>query len=149
MITEALLRALQERMRKLTNTSAECALRGAECRAALERARLIDAAEAAQESEALSHSALLAEEISALRDHVDELLRRREDPVLVADLKEELSELEKKRTDLDRQIEILKSNRQRSLDHAVKELEIAEREHRKVADQAMRLREYIETLSHS
>ena len=77
MINEKLLRALQERMRKLTGTSSTYAVRSAELRAALERARLADAIEAVRETEAVSESARLAEEIKELRDHVNGLLRSR------------------------------------------------------------------------
>lgn len=42
MISETLLRALQERMRKLTDASSKYAVRDVELRAAVERARLTD-----------------------------------------------------------------------------------------------------------
>ena len=47
MITETLVRALQEEMRKLTEASSTYALRIVELRAAVERARLAESTEAA------------------------------------------------------------------------------------------------------
>jgi chromosome segregation ATPase len=148
MINEKLLRALQERMRRLTGTSSTYAVRSAELRAALERARLTDAVEAVRETEAVSESERLAEEIKELRDHVNDLLRSRGDPALVSGLKEELVELENRRREIDQQIEQSRSRRHQALENAIRELEFAEQEHRHVADQAMRLREHIEKLSH-
>jgi ElaB/YqjD/DUF883 family membrane-anchored ribosome-binding protein len=148
MINEKLLRALQERMRRLTGTSSTYAVRSAELRAALERARLTDAVEAVRETAAVSESERLAEEIKELRDHVNDLLRSRGDPALVSGLKEELVELEIRRREIDQQIEQSRSRRHQALENAIRELEFAEQEHRHVADQAMRLREHIEKLSH-
>jgi hypothetical protein len=148
MINEKLLRALQERMRKLTGTSSTYAVRNAELRAALERARLTEATEAVQETEAVRESARLVEEIKELRDHINDLLRNREDPPLVSGLKEELVELEGRQREIDQQIEQSRSHRHQALENAIRELESAEQEHRHVADQAMRLREHIEKLSH-
>ncbi len=79
MISETLLRALQERMRKLTGASSTYAVRSAELRAALERAKLTEASEAAREAEAIRESARLVEEIRELRDRIKDLLRSRED----------------------------------------------------------------------
>jgi hypothetical protein len=84
MINETLLRALQERMRKLTEASSTYAVRDAELRTAVERAKLTDAEEAVQEAAVIEESAQLAGEISALRDHVEHLLRDRADRELVA-----------------------------------------------------------------
>ena len=148
MINEKLLRALQERTRRLTGTSSTYAVRSAELRAALERARLTDAVEAVRETEAVSESERLAEEIKELRDHVNDLLRSRGDPALVSGLKEELVELENRRREIDQQIEQSRSRRHQALENAIRELEFAEQEHRHVADQAMRLREHIEKLAH-
>jgi len=148
MINEKLLRALQERMRRLTGTSSTYAVRSAELRAALERARLTDAIDAVRETEAVGESERLAEEIKELRDHVNDLLRSRGDPALISGLKEELVELDNRRREIDQQIEQSRSRRHEALENAIRELEFAEQEHRHVADQAMRLREHIERLSH-
>jgi uncharacterized protein (DUF3084 family) len=88
------------------------------------------------------------EEIKELRDHINDLLRSPEDPALVSGLKEELAELEARRREIDQQIEQSRSHRRDALENAIRELESAEQEHRHVADQAMRLREHIEKLSH-
>lgn len=148
MINERLLRALQERMRKLTGTSSTYAMRNAELRAALERAKLTEATEAVRETEAIRESKRLMEEIKELRDHINGLLRSREDPALVSGLEEELAELENRRGEIDQRIEQSRLHRHEPLENAIKELESAEQEHRHVADQAMRLREHIEKLSH-
>jgi len=148
MISETLLRALQERMRKLTGASSTYAVRNAELRAALERARLTEATEAIRETEGIRESERLMEEIKELRDHINALLRSREDPALVSGLEEELAELEGRRREIDHQIEQSRSHRHDALENAIKELESAEHQHRHVADQAMRLREHIEKLSH-
>ncbi len=148
MRSETLLRALQERMRKLTDASSAYAVRDAELRAAVERARMTDAAEAAQEASAVAESHQLADEIRVLHDHIENLARGREDPILVEGLKEELSELENRRSDIEQRIEQQKSRRHQALENAVRELQSAEQQHRRVADQAMRLREHIEKISH-
>jgi chromosome segregation ATPase len=148
MISETLLQALQERMRKLTGASSTYAVRNAELRAALERARLTEATEAIRETEGIRESERLMEEIKELRDHINVLLRSREDPALVSGLEEELAELEGRRREIDHQIEQSRSHRHDALENAIKELESAEHQHRHVADQAMRLREHIEKLSH-
>lgn len=148
MISETLLRALQERMRKLTGASSTHAVRNAELRAALERARLTEATEALRETESVREGERLVEEIKELRDHINDLLRSPEDPALVSGLKEELAELEARRREIDQQIEQSRSHRRDALENAIRELESAEQEHRHVADQAMRLREHIEKLSH-
>jgi chromosome segregation ATPase len=148
MISETLLCALQERMRKLTGASSTYAVRNAELRAALERAKLTEASEAVRETEAVQESERLVEETKALRDHINDLLRSREDPALISGLTEELAELEGRRHEIDQQIEQSRSHRRDALENAIRELESAEQEHRHVADQAMRLREHIEKLSH-
>ncbi len=148
MISETLLCALQERMRKLTGASSTYAVRNAELRAALERAKLTEASEAVRETEAVQESERLVEEIKALRDHINDLLRSREDPALISGLTEELAELEGRRHEIDQQIEQSRSHRHDTLENALRELESAEQEHRHFADQAMRLREHIERLSH-
>ena len=148
MISETLLRALQERMRKLSGASSAYAVRDAELRAAVERARLTDASETAREAAAVREAEILLDEIKELRDHVNDLIRVREDPALVSGLKEELTELESRRLEIDQQLERLRAHRHETLENAIRELDSAEQEHRHVADQAMRLREHIEKLSH-
>lgn len=148
MINETLLRALQERMRKLTGASTTYAVRNAELRAAVERARLIEATEVVQQTETVRESERLMEEIKELREHINDLVRSREDPALISGLKAELAELESRRHEIDQQIEQSKSHRHEALENAIKELESAEQQHRHIADQAMRLREHIEKLSH-
>jgi predicted 2-oxoglutarate/Fe(II)-dependent dioxygenase YbiX len=125
MISETVLRTLQERMRKLLDASAACAARDAELRAAVERARLTDPNETAREAAALAESERLMEARRALQDHINEAIRIGQDPALISDLKEELTELEGRR----------------------RELESGEEEHRHIADQAVRLRQHIESLS--
>jgi hypothetical protein len=148
MISETLLRALQERMRKLSGASSAYAVRDAELRAAVERARVTDASETAREAAAVRESEILLDEIKELRDHVNNLIRGRADPALVSGLKEELTELESRRLEIDRQLERLRAHRHETLENATRELEFAEQEHRHIADQAMRLREHIEKLLH-
>jgi hypothetical protein len=148
MISETVLRTLQERMRKLLDASAAYAERDAELRAAVERARLTDPSETARESAAASESERLIDEKQNLQDHINDLIRSGQDPALISDLKEELAELESRRGETEQQIELSRSYRQSTLENAIRELEFAEREHRRVADQAMRLREHIEKLSH-
>jgi len=149
MIDEPLLRALQERMRRLTETSSTYAVRDAELRAAVDRAKLTDTEEAAQEAAIMEESVQLTGVIRALHDHVDNLLRDRADAALVAGLQEELSELENERAGLECRVEELRSRRHQVLENAIGELESAEQQHRYIADQAMRLREHIEKLAHS
>jgi chromosome segregation ATPase len=148
MISETLLRTLQERMRKLSEASSGHAVHDAELRAAVERARLTDASETAREAAAVRERERLLDEIKELRDHINDLSRSREDPVLVSGLKEELTELETRRLESDQQLEQLRAHRHETLENAIRELESAEQEHRHIADQAMSLREHIEKLSH-
>jgi len=149
MIDETLLRALQERMRRLTGASSTYAVRDAELRAAVERAKMTETEEAAQEAAIMEESVQLTGVIRALRNHVDHLLSDRADAALIAGLQEELSELENERTGLERRVEELRSRRHQLLETAIRELESAEQQHRHIADQAMRLREHIEKLAHS
>lgn len=144
MISETVLRTLQERMRKLLDASAAYAERDAELRAAVERARLTDPSETARESAAASESERLIDEKQNLQDHINDLIRSGQDPALISDLKEELAELESRRREIDKQIEQSRS----PLESAIRELESGEQEHRHIADQATRLREHIERLSH-
>lgn len=143
MISETVLGTLQERMRRLLDISSAYAARDAELRAAVERARLADPSDTAREAAAVRESERLREE-KELQDHINELIRRGQNSALVSDLKEELNELESRRGEIDQQIEQSRSR----LGNAIRELEFAEQEHRRVADQAVRLREYIEKLLH-
>lgn len=147
MISETVLRTLQERMRKLLDASAACAARDAELRAAVERARLTDPNETAREAAALAESERLMEARRALQDHINEAIRIGQDPALISDLKEELTELEGRRREIDRQIEQSRSSGQKALADALREFESGEEEHRHIADQAVRLRQHIESLS--
>ncbi len=144
MISETVLGTLQERMRRLLDISSAYAARDAELRAAVERARLADPSDTAREAAAVRESERLREEKKELQDHINELIRRGQNSALVSDLKEELNELESRRGEIDQQIEQSRSR----LGNAIRELEFAEQEHRRVADQAVRLREYIEKLLH-
>jgi len=144
MISETVLRTLQERMRRLLEISAAYAARDADLRAAVERARLTEPSGTAREAAAVRDSEKLMEEKKYLQDHINDLIRSGEDPALVSDLKEELAELESRRREIDKQIEQSRS----PLESAIRELESGEQEHRHIADQATRLREHIERLSH-
>lgn len=144
MISETVLRTLQERMRRLLEISAAYAARDAELRAAVERARLTEPSETTREAAAVRDSERLMEEKKDLQDHINDLIRSGQDPALVSDLKEELAELESRRREIDQQIEQSRS----TLENAIRELESGEQEHRHIADQATRLREHIERLSH-
>lgn len=141
MISERVLRTLQERMRRLLEISAAYAARDAELRAAVERARLTEPSEIAREAAVVRDSERLIEEKKDLQDHINDLIRSGQDPALVSDLKEELAELESRRC---QQIEQSRS----TLENAISKLESGEQEHRHIADQVMRLREHIEKLSH-
>ncbi len=149
MISETLLKALQERMRKLSGISSTHTVHSAELRAALERARLAEATETVRRAEAIKESQRLMAEIKELRDHIEDLMHSPEDPTLVSGLKEELTELESMRREIDRQIELSSSHRHEAVENAARELESAEQARRHIVDQAMRLREHIEKLSHS
>jgi chromosome segregation ATPase len=143
MISETVLRTLQERMRRLLEISAACAARDAELRAAVERARSTEPGETAREAADVRDSERLMEEKRCLQDHINELIGSGQDPALVSDLKEELAELESRRLEIDQRIEQSRP----SVENAIRELECGELEHRRVADQATRLREHIEKLS--
>lgn len=144
MISETVLKTLQERMRRLLELSAACAARDAGLRAAVERARTTEPSETAWEAAAVRDSERLMEEKRDLQDHINELIRIGQDPALVSDLKEELVELENRRREIDQRIEQSRP----TLENALRELESGEQEHRRIADQATRLREHIERLSH-
>ena len=89
MISETLLRALQERMRKLTGASSTYAVRNAELRAALEsRKALTEATEALRETDAVREGERLVEGNQAsCVIATNDLLRSPEDPALVSGLK--------------------------------------------------------------
>jgi hypothetical protein len=147
MISETVLRTLQERMRKLLDVSAAYAARDAELRAAVERARLTDPSETAREAAAVAESERLTEARKDLQDHINDVIRSGQDLALVSDLKEELTELEGRRREIDQQIDRSRLYGQDALGNAIRELESGEQEHRHIADQAVRLREHIERLS--
>jgi predicted nucleic acid-binding Zn-ribbon protein len=149
MISETLLRALQEGMRKLTEASSTFALRIVELRAAVERARLAETTEAAQEAVTARESERLPDELKALHEHINDLIRAQEDPALMSVLQEVLKDLESTQHEVHRQLERLRSRGHEALERATAELEFAEQEHRRIADQAMKLREHIEKVSHT
>jgi len=148
MISETLLRALQERMRKLTDASSAYAVQDTELRASLERAKLPDAEEPAQEAAAVEESKQLSDQIHALRDHVDDLIRNNTDALLVAGVKEEVSDLESNRAGVEQRLEELRSQRHQTLEHAMRKLESAEQRRRHIVQEAMLLRMHIERLVH-
>lgn len=151
MANETLLRALQERMRKLNGRSGEIVARIAKLQATLGEAR--SAAEAAVEHEAsaVKDTENLAKEVKTLQDHINSLVRNKEDAALITALQDELGELETKQRESEQQVERLKSRSaalKQSLENTANELKSAEQDHRVAADQAMKLREHIEKVSH-
>jgi hypothetical protein len=149
MISETLLRALQEGMRNLTEASSTYAKRIVELRAAVERVRLAKSTEAAQKAAVARQSERLPGELKALREHIDDLIRGREDPGLISGLQEVLRDLESTQHKVHQQLERLRSRGNEALESATAELESAEREHRRIVDHAMKLREHIEKVSHT
>jgi len=152
MRNETLLRALQERMRKLTENGIDCAAKIAQLREKSEQARLgIEALTMQQSKAARGHEELVAE-AKALQIHVNDLLRGRTDPILISALEDELKDLERHEREANQQIEGLQE-RARALGAtlaAVKaELEAGEETHRKMTDQSMKLREHIEKVAHA
>jgi chromosome segregation ATPase len=152
MKNETLLRALQERMRKLTENGIDCAAKIAQLREKSEQARLgIETLTMQQSKAARGHEELVAE-ANALQIHVNDLLRGRTDPILISSLEDELKDLERHEREANQQIEGLQE-RARALGAtlaAVKaELEASEETHRKMTDQSMKLREHIEKVAHA
>jgi chromosome segregation ATPase len=152
MRNETLLRALQEKMRKLTENSIDFATKIAQLRDKAEQARLGIEAVMMQQSNAARGHEEVAAEAKTLRDHVNDLVRGRADPVLISALEDELKDLEKHEHEANQQVDGLR-DRVRALGEplaAVKaELEASEETHRKMTDQSMKLREHIEKVAHA
>jgi hypothetical protein len=148
MISETLLRAFQVGMQRLTEASSTYAIRIVELRAAVERAKLAESAEAAEEAATARESARLPDELEALREHINDLIRGQEDPAQISVLQEVLKDLESRQHEVQRQLERLRSRGHEAIERATAELEFAEQEHRRIADQAMKLRQHIEKVSH-
>jgi chromosome segregation ATPase len=151
MRNETLLRALQEKMRKLTETGIDCAAKIAQLREKAEQARLGIEAVMMQQSNAARGQEEIAAEAKVLRDHVNDLARGRTDPALMSALEDELKDLERRAREASQQIEGLR-NRVRPMSDALAaakaELEASEESHRNITDQTMKLREHIEKVAH-
>jgi chromosome segregation ATPase len=151
MRNETLLRALQEKMRKLTENGIDCAGKIAQLREKAEQARLGIEAVTMQQSNAARGHEEIAAEAKVLRDHVNGLIRDRTDPVLISALEDELKDLERREREANQQVQGLR-DRVRALGDplaAIKtELEANEETHRKMTDQSMKLREHIEKVAH-
>ena len=149
---ETLLRALQESMRKLTDNGIHGAVNVAQLREKAEQARRDIEASMRQQSAATREHERVCTEAKALRDHVDELVRLRTDPVLVSTLQDELNDLSRQEGETRQEAETLGA-RVRTMSEALAalktELETSEANHRKLTDQTMRLREHLEKVEHS
>jgi predicted nuclease with TOPRIM domain len=148
---ETLLRALQESMRKLTDSGIHGAVNVAQLREKAEQSRRdIEACMRQQAAATREHERVCAE-AKALRDHVDELMRLRADPVLVSTLQDELNDLKRQETETKQEAETLRA-RVRAMSEALEavkaELATSEANHRKLTDQAMKLREHLERVEH-
>jgi chromosome segregation ATPase len=151
MAVETLLRPLQERMSKLTRASATLAARIEELRSTIENTTIAVTNAAELEEAAADERKRLSSEIEALRDHIGELTRNKQDPALIAALNDELRDLEASQPEVAREAERLAStlrDLQQSLENLRAELESAELAHRQVTEQAMKLREHLESLMH-
>jgi chromosome segregation ATPase len=152
MINETVLRALQARMRKLTEASISIAARAEQLRAAIEQARAAAKTTSNEEAAAERENDRFLGEAKALREYIDGLVRGGEAPALIAALQEELGDLESKQREVAQQVERIKSRSNalsQSLETTRAELEATEQKHRQAADQAMRLREHIEKEAHT
>ena len=149
---ETLLRALQESMRKLTDSGIHGAVNVAQLREKAEQARRDIEASMRQQSAATREHERVCAEAKALRDHVDELVRLRTDPVLVSTLQDEVNDLKRQETETKQEAETLGA-RVRAMSEALEavkaELETGEANHRKLTDQAMNLREHLEKVEHA
>jgi chromosome segregation ATPase len=152
MINDAVLKALQSRMRKLTVASISSAARAEQLRVAIEEAQAAVRSASDEEAEAQRESDKLLGDVKAVNNYVEELIRNGEGQALIAALKEELSELENQQREAVERIERLKSRSQAlklSLENNIAELQSTEQKHRQTSDQAMKLREHIEKVAHS
>jgi len=149
---ETLLRALQESMRKLTDSAIHGAVNVAQLREKAEQSRRDIEAGLKQQSAAIRQHEQVCAEAKALRDHVDELVRLRTDPFLVSTLQDELKDLSRQEMETKQEAETLKA-RVRAMSEALEaikaELETGEANHRKLTDQAMKLREHLEKVEHA
>lgn len=152
MISDAVLKALQSRMRKLTVAGINTAARAEQLRVAMEEAEAASNAASEEEAQAQQAAAELASEVKGLGDYIEGLARGGEDQALVATLKEELGELQNQQREAAQRVEQLKSRGQalkQSRQNLAAELESTEHKHRQINDQAMKLREHIEKVAHS
>ncbi len=152
MINDAVLKALQSRMRKLTVAGINGAARAEQLRVAIEEAEAALRAAAEEEAQARREVEQALAEVKALNDYIESLARSGEDQALIATLKEELAESESQQREAGQRVERLKSRSQAlklALENNVAELESVEQKHRLVTDQAMKLREHIEKVAHS
>ena len=152
MISEAVLKALQARMRKLTEASISIAAQAGQLRAAIEQAEAAAKTTSNEEAAAKRENDRLLGEARALQEYIDGLVRGGQDPALIAALQEELGDLERKQREVAQQIERIKSRSNaisQSLVISRAELEATEEKHRQTADQAMKLREHIEKEVHT
>jgi chromosome segregation ATPase len=152
MINEAVLKALQARMRKLTEASISIAARAEQLRAAIEQAETAAKTISNEEAAAKRENDRLLGEAKALRVYIDGLARDGEAPALIAALQEEFGDLESKQREAAQQLERIKSRGNaigQTLVISRAELEATEEKHRQAADQAMKLREHIEREAHT
>jgi len=152
MRNETLLRALQESMRKLTESGINGATNIAQLRDKSEQARLEIETAMMQQSQAAREHEQISAEAKALRDHVSELVRLRADPVLISTLEDELKDLDRHEGETRQQVEALRA-RVRALGESLEaikaELEASEGSHRRLTDQTMKLREHLEKVAHA
>ena len=109
MINEAVLKALQSRMRKLTMAGINAAARAEELRAAIEESEAAIEAAAEEEAAALRENDKAVAEVKALADYIENLVRGGEDQALVTVLKEELAELESQQREAAQRLERLRT----------------------------------------
>ena len=105
-----------------------------------------------QQSAAIREHERVCAEAKALHDHVDELVRLRTDPFLVSTLQDELKDLNRQETETKQEAETQKARVRAmsgALDAVKAELETGEANHRKMTDQAMKLREHLEKVEHA
>ncbi len=152
MMDDAVLKALQSRMRKLTVAGINTAARAEQLRVAIEEAEAAIQAASDEEAQAQRESDKALAEVKALADYIEDLIRSGEDQALVVALKEELAELQTQQRETGQRVERVKSRSQAlklSLENNVAELNSVEQKHRQITDQAMKLREHIEKVAHS
>jgi hypothetical protein len=109
MINEAVLKALQARMRKLTEASISIAARAEQLRAAIEQAETAAKTTSNEEAAAKRENDRLLGEAKAPRVYINGLARDGEAPALIAALQEEFGDLESKQREAAQQVERIKS----------------------------------------